>query len=87
MGDDGSVMLLDKIPGEEHQEEKIVEYMALHELLKKLPEREQTVIHLRYFEDKTQNEVAKQLNISQVQVSRIEKKIIEGLRKKLTCTW
>ena len=84
MGDDGSVMLMDKIPGEEHQEEKIVEYMALHELLKKLPEREQTVIHLRYFEDKTQNEVAKQLNISQVQVSRIEKKIIEGLRKKLS---
>ena len=86
VGDDGSVMLLDKIPSNENQEEKLIEHLALHELLNRLPLREKTVIEMRYFQDKTQNEVAKQLNISQVQVSRIEKKIIEGLRKKLTCS-
>ncbi|MBO5409038.1 MAG: SigB/SigF/SigG family RNA polymerase sigma factor [Clostridia bacterium] len=84
MGDDGSAMLMDKIPARENEEEKLIEHLALHELLNRLPLREKTVIELRYFQDKTQNEVAKQLNISQVQVSRIEKKIIEGLRKKLT---
>ncbi len=84
VGDDGSAMLMDKIPSRENEEEKLIEHLALHELLEKLPSREKTVIEMRYFQDKTQNEVAKRLNISQVQVSRIEKKIIEGLRKKLT---
>ena len=79
-------MLLDKIPSKENQEEKIIEHLALHDLLNQLPLREKTVIELRYFKDKTQNEVAKQLNISQVQVSRIEKKIIETLRKKMICS-
>ena len=86
VGDDSSAMLLDKIPSKENQEEKIIEHLALHELLNQLPLREKTVIELRYFKDKTQNEVAKQLNISQVQVSRIEKKIIETLRKKMICS-
>ena len=86
MGDDQSAMLMDKIPTKENQEEKIIETMTLYELLEKLPKRERTVIEMRYFQDKTQNEVAKALNISQVQVSRIEKKIIETLRKKMTCS-
>lgn len=86
VGDDGSAMLMDRLPGTENQEEKIVEHLALHELLTKLSPRERTVIELRYFKDKTQNEVAKKLNISQVQVSRIEKKILESLRKKMLCS-
>lgn len=86
VGDDGSTMLLDKLPGEENQEEIIVEHMTLHELLSELPPRERTVIEMRYFQEKTQNEVAGHLNISQVQVSRIEKKIIEALRKKMLCS-
>ncbi len=85
MGDDGSTMLLDKLPSKENEEEKIIENMMLHELLDRLPQREKTVIKMRYFQEKTQSEVAKALNISQVQVSRIEKKIIESLRKKLQC--
>ncbi len=86
VGDDGSTMLLDKLPGSENQEEIIIENMTLHELLSELPPRERTVIEMRYFQEKTQNEVAGHLNISQVQVSRIEKKIIESLRKKMLCT-
>ena len=85
MGDDGSTMLLDKLPSKENEEEKIIENMLLHELLDRLPQREKTIIKMRYFQEKTQSEVAKALNISQVQVSRIEKKIIESLRKKLQC--
>ena len=85
MGDDGSTMLLDKLPSKENEEEKIIENMMLHELLDRLPQREKTIIKMRYFQEKTQSEVAKALNISQVQVSRIEKKIIESLRKKLQC--
>lgn len=85
VGEDGSTMLLDKLPSKENEEEKLIENMMLHELLNKLPEREKTVIKMRYFEEKTQSEVAKTLNISQVQVSRVEKKIIESLRKKLQC--
>lgn len=85
VGDDGSAMLLDKLASGENEEEKLIENMTLHELLEKLPQREKTVIEMRYFQEKTQNEVAKELNISQVQVSRIEKKIIESLRKKLQC--
>ncbi len=86
VGDDGSATLMDKLPGDDSQEEKIVEHLSLHDLLKKLPPREQTVIQMRYFQEKTQSEVASHLNISQVQVSRIEKKIIETLRKKLLCS-
>lgn len=86
VGDDSSATLLDKLPGNENQEESIVEHMTLHELLSQLPERERTLIEMRYFQEKTQNEVAGHLNISQVQVSRIEKKIIETLRKKMLCS-
>lgn len=86
VGDDGSSTLLDKMAGEENQEEKIVEHIALHQLLETLPPREKTVIEMRYFQEKTQTEVARMLNISQVQVSRIEKKIIETLRKKMLCS-
>lgn len=86
VGDDGSSMLMDKLPGSENEEEIIIENMTLHELLAELPPRERTVIEMRYFQEKTQNEVASHLNISQVQVSRIEKKIIETLRKKMLCS-
>ena len=52
-------------------------------MIEKLGEREKKVILLRFFKDKTQSEVAKILGISQVQVSRIEKKILEGMRNEL----
>ncbi len=61
----------------------IVDRIALKDCLKELTERERKIIMLRYFRDKTQGEVAKQLGVSQVQVSRLESKILKKLREKL----
>ena len=56
--------------------------MLLEQLLKELSENERELIRLRYFQDKTQMEVAKRLQISQVQVSRMEKRILLRMREK-----
>ena len=82
-GEDSSVMLVDKIVTQENEEERIIENISLHELLDKLDERDRMVIELRYFKEETQSQVAERLGISQVQVSRIEKKILGNLRDKL----
>ena len=55
----------------------------LRELLEQLGKEERQLIYLRYFADKTQTEVGEQLGISQVQVSRMERKILEELRRQL----
>ena len=83
VSEDGSMILADKIVSGENEEEKIVENLTLYKLLDELPPRERKVIELRYFKEKTQSDVAKILGVSQVQVSRIEKKILEKLRSKL----
>lgn len=57
--------------------------IALHEILNRLPERERLIVYLRFFKDKTQSDVAKVLGISQVQVSRLEKKILHVIRDEL----
>jgi len=75
--------LLDKLPVEDRQED-IVESLQLKTAIEGLPEREKKVIMLRNFRDMTQSEVASMLGVSQVQVSRIENKIIEAFRKELT---
>ena len=74
--------LLDKLPVEDRQEE-IVDSLQLKSAIECLPEREKKVIMLRYFRDMTQSEVASMLGVSQVQVSRIENKVIETFRKNL----
>ncbi len=61
----------------------MVDNIMLKDMLSRLKPRDRQVIILRYFKDQTQTEVARQLGISQVQVSRIEKKIIEDMRKNL----
>lgn len=82
---DGSPLyLIDKISIESGDEKDILDSIVLKELLGQLKPRDRQVILLRYFKDKTQTEVAKSLGISQVQVSRIEKRIIEDMRKILT---
>lgn len=81
---DGSpIHLIDKISNEGEEDKDIVDNIMLKDALSKLKPRDRQVIVLRYFKDKTQTEVAKVLGISQVQVSRIEKKIIEKMRKNL----
>ena len=61
----------------------ITNKIALQKLINNLNEREKKIILLRFYKDKTQAEVAKILGISQVQVSRIEKKILQGMREEL----
>ena len=64
------------------EKEKLLDHMLLSGLLKSLPESEQLLLKMRYFEERTQNEVAARLGISQVQVSRLEKKILLGMRSR-----
>ena len=72
---------LEDVLTDTESEEKMVEKIALHQAIDALPEREAMVIRLRYFHGMTQQRVAKVLDVSQVQVSRIEKKAIGQLRE------
>lgn len=75
------ICLIDKISLKgESEEEKVIDNLLLKEVLGKLEKRERQIIMLRYFEDKTQSEIGDMLNISQVQVSRIEKKVLSKLK-------
>lgn len=58
-----------------------IDKMLIKDSIEKLDERERKIVYMRYYKDKTQSEVAKELNVSQVQVSRLETKIIEKLRE------
>lgn len=73
--------LVDKLAGKKDEDEKIINKVLLGQLLNTLGGVEKELLRLRYFEDKTQVQVAQILGISQVQVSRLEKKILMGLRK------
>lgn len=79
---DTNTALKDLIPAEDN-EEGVITRLALKELIHTLPDREKKVILLRYIKEQTQAEIAKKLGISQVQVSRLEKKILEKLRSNL----
>jgi len=81
-GEDG--FSLENVLSDTQTEEALLEQMALRQAIEKLPEREATVIKLRYFHGLTQQRVSKVLNVSQVQVSRIEKKALEKLRVFMT---
>lgn len=81
--DEQSRELLDKLPVDDKQED-IIENLQLKTAIDGLPERDRKVIMLRYYRDMTQSEVANMLGVSQVQVSRIENKVMELFRKDLT---
>jgi RNA polymerase sporulation-specific sigma factor len=82
--DDGApVLLIDKLSEKGVDDGDMVDKIALKEALRSLDEKARQIIMLRYFKDKTQIEVAKMLGISQVQVSRIEKKVLKVMRGKL----
>lgn len=76
------ILLIDKLSGGHSSETETLNRIALREMLSSLPERERRILVLRYFNDQTQAQVAKQLGISQVQVSRIEKKLLALLRER-----
>jgi RNA polymerase sporulation-specific sigma factor len=83
-GDNSQMLLIDKIDSESnHNEMDLIDKIALRQVVDDLNPREKQIIVLRYFKEKTQFQIAKLLGISQVQVSRIEKRILEDIRKKI----
>ena len=81
--DDDGICLIDKIKTNENEEEKTVNRLALKEGIEKLKPREKEIIYLRYFKGQTQKDVARLVGISQVQVCRIEKQILQTLGQEL----
>lgn len=84
--DDGShegQALIDRLESTEDCETKVVDKLLISSALKDFPPREQKIIVLRYFRRKTQTQIAQILGISQVQVSRIEKKVLAQMKEKL----
>ena len=76
------ILLMDRIPSEKNESEAVVNQLLLEQLLGELDEKERRLIELRYFEEKTQTQTAQMLEMSQVQVSRLEKRILGSMRKK-----
>lgn len=75
--------LADRLPQERDNHEILINHMLLEQLLEELSEEERQLIKMRYFEECTQMQVAQAMGISQVQVSRMEKKILLSMRKKI----
>lgn len=82
-GDQSPIYLIDKLAETKDECENLVDKLALREIIASLGEKEQEIIKLRYFKDRTQTDIAKELGISQVQVSRLEKRILKIMRDKL----
>ena len=81
--DGQEIRLMDKLPQQESGEEKMLDHMLLDQLLSELGSQERRLIYLRYFAEQTQSQVGEELGISQVQVSRLEKKILRQMREKI----
>ncbi len=79
----GNLNVIDRVEMEQSTGFDMLENIALKEIIKHLDERDRKIILLRYYFDKTQSEIANELHISQVQVSRLENKILDSLRAKM----
>ena len=73
--------IMDQISDKKNREENWIEQISLNEAMKRLPERERHIIDMRFFDGKTQTEVADEIGISQAQVSRLEKNALKYMRK------
>ena len=72
--------VMDQISDKKNKEDNWVQEIALCEALKKLPKREQRIIKMRFYEGKTQMEIAQEIHISQAQVSRLEKSALKTMK-------
>lgn len=82
--DGNEIYMVDQLADKgKDEQERMLNHLVIKQLIEGLPETEQKLIRLRYYQDKTQTEVARMLGISQVQVSRLEKKILLGLRERM----
>lgn len=80
-GEGNPITLIDKIESDSNHESKMIDKIALNQVIESLNPKEKQIILMRYFKDKTQTEIANIIGISQVQVSRIEKKILKSMRE------
>ena len=78
------LFVMDQISDKKNLEENWVEEISLREAMNRLPQRERHIIDLRFFEGKTQTEVAEEIHISQAQVSRLEKNALKNMRNYLS---
>lgn len=78
-----SIYVMDQVSDKKNKEEKWIEEISLAEAVKRLPKREKKIIDLRFYEGKTQMEVAEEIGISQAQVSRLEKNALGTMKKYL----
>lgn len=81
--DENSILLIDKIEEESSAQEELLNRMVLRDLLTALSDKDREIIIRRYYYNETQSQIAEKLGISQVQVSRLEKKILKQMREKL----
>ncbi len=79
-GDGNDISLMDRLQEKENGQDAVLNRIFLDEILKKLDARERQLIYMRYFKDMTQTEIAAEMGISQVQVSRMEKRILKQLK-------
>lgn len=83
-GDGSSIELMDKLEDGKDENERVINRFFVRDMLKGLNEEEQKIIVWRYYDQETQSQIARKLGISQVQVSRMEKKILQGVRNRFT---
>ena len=82
-GDGNDISLMDRLPEKENGQEQALDRIFLDEMLQSLDARERQLIGMRYFQNRTQTEIAAELGVSQVQVSRMEKRILKNLKEKI----
>lgn len=82
-GDGNDISLMDRLPEKENGQEQVLDRIFLDEMLQSLDARERQLIGMRYFQNRTQTEIAAELGVSQVQVSRMEKRILKKLKEKI----
>ena len=82
-GEGNDICLLDKLEEKRDRQEESLNRILLEEILGSLSPQERQLIYMRYFQERTQTEIAGELGISQVQVSRMEKKILKRLREQI----
>ena len=80
---EGETAFEDLIAADSEFDDGIINNLSVAQAAKKLPEKEKYILMMRYFKNKTQAQIAENLGVSQVHVSRLEKKIIETLRKEI----
>ena len=79
-GDGNAISLEDRLEEKDNPNERLLDHLVLQEVMDSLEEQEKKLIKMRYFEDKTQNQVAAALSMTQVQVSMMEKKVLKKMR-------